>query len=119
MYKRQVIRRTSFHTHHAPQALRAHSGPVTSTQMPKTTVSSAAAADVPIIYASVFFWRTQHPKATVVRSLQKEMLPAFFVSLGAFTVLFVALLLARLRLESSRRALDAAHLEADDAGLFD
>jgi len=82
-------------------------------------LSLFAAADVPIIYASVFFWRTQHPKATVVRSLQKEMLPAFFVSLGAFTVLFVALLLARLRLESSRRALDAAQREADDAGLFD
>jgi heme exporter protein C len=78
-----------------------------------------AAADVPIIYTSVFFWRTQHPKATVVRTLQKEMLPAFFLSLAAFTVLYVALLLVRLRLEGQRRALDLAHLEAEDAGYFD
>ena len=78
-----------------------------------------AAADVPIIYTSVFFWRTQHPKATVVRTLQKEMVPPFLLSLFAFTVLYVALLLVRLRLEASRRALDQAHLEAEDAGLFD
>jgi hypothetical protein len=31
------------HTHHTPQAFRAHSGPVTSVKAPNTTASSAAA----------------------------------------------------------------------------
>ena len=78
-----------------------------------------AAADVPVIYTSVFFWRTQHPKATVVSTLQKEMVPPFLLSLFAFTVLYAALMLARTRLDRAQRALDQAHLEAEDAGLFD
>lgn len=78
-----------------------------------------AAADVPLIYTSVFFWRTQHPKATVVRTLDKDMLPAFFLSLAAFTVLWLVLLLLRLGLEANRQRLDEAHLQAEDAGLLD
>ena len=78
-----------------------------------------AAADVPIIYTSVFFWRTQHPKATVVRESAREMLIPFFIALFAFTLFYAVLLLVRLRLEKARRALDEAHLEAEDAGLFD
>ena len=78
-----------------------------------------AAADVPIIYTSVFFWRTQHPKATVVSSLDKQMLPPFLLALATFTVLYVALLLMRLRLETSRRKLEEVYLAAEDAGLLD
>lgn len=78
-----------------------------------------AAADVPIIYTSVFFWRTQHPKATVVRTLDKGMGMPFLLSMIGFTLLYVALLLVRMKLEEGRRKLDAAHLEAEDAGYFD
>jgi len=78
-----------------------------------------AAADVPIIYTSVFFWRTQHPKATVVRTLDPKMMPAFFTSLAVFTAFFVALLAARYALERSRQRLDATWLAAEDAGLLD
>jgi heme exporter protein C len=78
-----------------------------------------AAFDVLIIYTSVFFWRTQHPKATVVRTLQKEMMPAFWLSFVTFTVLFVVLLAVRMRLERQRQKLDELHLAAEDAGLLD
>ena len=77
-----------------------------------------AAADVPLVYTSVFFWRTQHPKATVVRSLEKDMLLPFFVALGTFSVLWVALMLMRTRLEGLRQSIDDAHLRADEAGLL-
>jgi heme exporter protein C len=78
-----------------------------------------AAADVPIIYTSVFFWRTQHPKATVVRTLGKEMLLPFFAAMLTFTLLYVALLAARFVLERNRQRLDDLHLAAEDAGLLD
>lgn len=78
-----------------------------------------AAADVPIIYTSVFFWRTQHPKATVVRTLAPDMMPAFWTSLAVFTLFYFVLMAMRLRLESAKRALDEAHLAAEDAGLLE
>ena len=78
-----------------------------------------AAADVPIIYGSVFFWRTHHPKATVVSTLDKEMRAPFFLSLFTFTVLYFVLLAVRYGVEETRRRLDAAHLAAEDAGLLD
>lgn len=77
-----------------------------------------AAADIPIIYTSVFFWRTQHPKATVVSSLGPAMMTPLMVSFATFTLLYVALLFMRLRLETARRQLDRAHLEAEEAGLL-
>jgi heme exporter protein C len=78
-----------------------------------------AAADVPIIYKAVDMWRTQHPKTTVVSTLGREMLLPLLFSLTTFTVLYVALLVLRLRLEGARRRLDEAHLEAEEAGLLD
>jgi heme exporter protein C len=78
-----------------------------------------AAADVPIIYASVFFWRTQHPKATVVSTLDPRMRPAFYLSLATFTLLWVVLMAMRLRVERLRSKLEEAQLAADDAGLLD
>ena len=77
-----------------------------------------AAADVPIIYSSVFFWRTQHPKAKVVATLQADMMPAFWTALFTFTVLYLVLLAMRVRLESARRAVDDAYLDAQEAGLI-
>jgi heme exporter protein C len=78
-----------------------------------------AAADVPIIYTSVFFWRTQHPKAEVIRTLQKEMMPAFWTSFATLFVFFAVLLAIRLQLERNRQRLDEAWLAAEDAGLLD
>ena len=78
-----------------------------------------AAVDVPIIYKSVDFWRTQHPKSTVVSTLAKEMKPPFFLALFTFTVLYFVLLAVRYRVEQSRRELDSAYLAAEEAGVFD
>jgi heme exporter protein C len=77
------------------------------------------AVNVPIVYLSVFFWRTQHPEATAVRSLDPAMRAPFWLSMGAFTVLYLLLLAARVRLERARQRLDETHLAADEAGLLE
>jgi hypothetical protein len=74
---------------------------------------------VPIIYTSVFFWRTQHPKAEVVRTLDPGMRPAFWLAFVTLTLLWVALLAMRLRVEQLRLTLEETYLAADDAGLLD
>jgi heme exporter protein C len=78
-----------------------------------------AALDVPVVYKAVDFWRTQHPKASVVRTLDPGMRPAFWTAMATFTALYVALLLLRQRLELARQRLDEAHLVAEEAGVFD
>ncbi|HEX2569138.1 MAG TPA: cytochrome c biogenesis protein CcsA [Polyangia bacterium] len=78
-----------------------------------------AAADVPLIYTSVFFWRTQHPKATVVTSLDPGILLPFLLALATFTVLYVVLLWLRMGLETARIRLEDLQLAAEDAGLLD
>jgi heme exporter protein C len=77
-----------------------------------------AAADVPLIYTSVFFWRTQHPKATVVTTLDPGMMPPFWLAFVTFTVLYVVLLWLRLGLEKARMRLEDLQLAAEDAGLL-
>ena len=78
-----------------------------------------AAADVPLIYTSVFFWRTQHPKATVVSTLDPGMMPAFWWAFVTFTVLYGVLLWLRMNLETARIRLEDLQLAAEDAGLLD
>ncbi len=63
--------------------------------------------DVPINYLSVTWWRTLHPELSIVR-VDGPAMPAFMVqiivlSLAAFTLLYVYLLLHRLRLERLQR----------------
>jgi heme exporter protein C len=66
-----------------------------------------AAVNVPLVYLSVKLWpRTIHPKTTVVGTLPPDMRGAFFVSLAAFSVLFVLLVALRMNLERSRNLLD-------------
>jgi heme exporter protein C len=69
---------------------------------------------VPFVYLSVHLWRTVHPTTNVVRSLPPEMLGPFAWCSGAFVLLFVALLIARARLERARASLDAAYLALED-----
>ncbi|MGE3841319.1 MAG: cytochrome c biogenesis protein CcsA [Vicinamibacterales bacterium] len=71
-------------------------------------------ANVPFVYWSVNFWRTLHPTTNVVFSLAPSMRPALFWSLGAFALLFVVLLAARVRLEEQSARLDALYLALDD-----
>lgn len=69
---------------------------------------------VPFIYWSVNIWRTIHPLTSVVPTLPVDMgIPLYFCWV-AFTILYVALMLVRVRLERSRSTLEAAYLGLED-----
>lgn len=59
--------------------------------------------DVPIVYLSVSWWRAQHPELMILRQggprMPGEMVLTLMVGLAAFTLLYVSLLLTRLRVE--------------------
>jgi len=69
---------------------------------------------VPFVYWSVNVWRGLHPQTTVVTTLPPEMLRPLMWCFGTFLVFYVGLLLARVRLEMSRTALEAAWLALED-----
>jgi heme exporter protein C len=64
---------------------------------------------VPFIHLSVYLFRTLHPMPIVLKpsspSLPPEMLRTFFLALGSFTLLYLALLRARYRFAVMRDAL--------------
>jgi heme exporter protein C len=70
--------------------------------------------NVPFIYWSVNYWRTLHPKTTVIPTLTPSMRPAFYLSWLAFTLLYILLLQARRRLEEQRALLDELYLTRDE-----
>lgn len=92
-------------------------------------VGVAAFVIVPLSYFSTILWRTLHQGMTFTPSginMDPAMLPAFFVNLGAFTLLFVAFLVSRLRIaryEERVAATDArtagAGIAPPDLGLID
>ena len=65
------------------------------------------AANLPIIHYSVLKWSGQHPVVVGKGGggLAPAMYPAFFLSLGAFTLLAIVLLWTRTRLEIARARL--------------
>jgi heme exporter protein C len=69
---------------------------------------------VPFVYWSVYYWRTLHPKATVIGTLPPEMRSVLDWCIYTFIVLFAVLLTLRTRLESSRASLDDAYLALED-----
>jgi heme exporter protein C len=75
------------------------------------------AATAPFIYKSVDWWRTIHPQTTVMKTLGDKFPAAWnlvwFCS-GAFLLLFVVTLAARVRLEQLRAQLDRAYLAAEE-----
>ncbi len=74
------------------------------------------AVNVPLVYLSVSYWRSIHPKTTVVPSLQPGMRGPFWLALLAFTILFRVLFRMRVGLEKARLELDALHLDLEDEG---
>ena len=70
--------------------------------------------NIPFVYQSVNWWRTIHPKTTVVMTLAEGMRGPFWWSTGAFMLLMVVLLLARVRLERARAALDDLYLMVEE-----
>jgi heme exporter protein C len=55
-------------------------------------------ANVPIVYLSVIWWRTLHQPPSSPRSVSPEILWTLMFNLAAFTVIYVYLMLRRVRL---------------------
>jgi heme exporter protein C len=72
------------------------------------------AATAPFIYKSVDWWRTIHPKTTVIPTLEPSMYGPFLFCTVAFVLLFVLLLMLRVALENERAALDELYLAEED-----
>ena len=70
-------------------------------------------ANVPFIYISVNYWRTIHPKTSVVPTLPVSFALPFWFIFAAFVLLFVLLLRVRVRLEEQRARLDSLYLSLD------
>ncbi|RLC95761.1 MAG: cytochrome C assembly protein [Chloroflexi bacterium] len=66
--------------------------------------------DVPMVYFSIRWWRTQHPQPVVSggegSGLEGPMLMTLMVCLSTFTLLFFSILRYRLRLQALRDELD-------------
>jgi heme exporter protein C len=71
-------------------------------------------ANIPFVYQSVNWWRTVHPKTTVVWSLSAGMRTPFWWCVGAFLLLMTLLLVARARLERQRATLDELYLRVEE-----
>jgi len=71
-------------------------------------------ANVPFVYISVNYWRTIHPKTSVVPSLPATMGIPFWFCVATFMLLFALLLTARMELERQRSRLDALYLAEED-----
>jgi heme exporter protein C len=77
------------------------------------------AATAPFVYKSVDWWRTIHPKTSVLMTLNETeggaiMWDAVMFCSVAFVLLFAAMMTARLRLESLRGDLDRMYLAAEE-----
>lgn len=72
-------------------------------------------ANVPFIYVSVNYWRTLHPKTSVVPTLPVSMGIPLWFCVFAFLLLFLALLSLRSTLERQRARVDALYLSLDEA----
>lgn len=71
--------------------------------------------DIPVIHFSVVWFRTLHQPASVIRGdikMAPPMLAALMINLLAFTLLYVYLLVLRMRLERLQTSLEASKLEA-------
>jgi heme exporter protein C len=74
-----------------------------------------AAVDVPLVYFSVRFFRSIHPNNTVVTTLVPGMRAAFWLSLLAFTGLWITLFIARMAAENAQARLVDLELRLDQA----
>lgn len=75
------------------------------------------AAVSPFLYVSVNIWRTIHPKTSVVPDIvanPQGMAAPLLTSMLAFVLLFILLLMARVRLAERQDALDELYLAHED-----
>ena len=72
------------------------------------------AANIPFVYYSVNWWRTIHPKTSVVPTLGPGMFGTFWFCVAAFMLLMVLIVALRVRLERHRALVDDLYLELED-----
>ena len=74
-------------------------------------IGIVGAVNVPVVYFSVFWWRTLHPLPTVLNPegqlLPAEMRVTLYLSLLAFLLVFASFVVLRLRIEDTRVRLTA------------
>jgi len=71
-------------------------------------------ANVPFVYVSVNYWRTLHPKTSVVMTLAPGMRGPFWFCVAAFAILYLLLLTLRKRLEDRRAMVEALYLAVEE-----
>jgi heme exporter protein C len=71
-------------------------------------------ANVPFVYVSVNYWRTIHPKTSVVPTLGPGMRSAFWFCAVSFLLLYVLLLWLRRKLEEQRSRVEELYLATDE-----
>jgi heme exporter protein C len=71
-------------------------------------------ANVPFVYVSVNYWRTLHPKTSVVPTLAPGMRGAFWFCVVAFALLYGLLLAMRRRLEDQRARVEVLYVALDE-----
>jgi heme exporter protein C len=71
-------------------------------------------ANVPFVYVSVNYWRTLHPKTSVVTTLAPGMRGAFWFCVAAFAILYVLLLTLRTRLEDRQATVEQLYLATEE-----
>jgi len=71
-------------------------------------------ANVPFVYVSVNYWRTLHPKTSVVMTLAPGMRGAFWFCVAAFAILYLLLLTIRKRLEDRQAAVEQLYLAVEE-----
>jgi heme exporter protein C len=79
-------------------------------------VALFGAANVPFVYVSVNYWRTLHPKTTVVPMLGPGMREPFWFCFAAFLMLFLVLLAVRVRVGEQEAVVEQLYLERDIDG---
>ena len=77
-------------------------------------VSLFALANVPFIYVSVNYWRTMHPKTTVLPNLVPPMAGPVWFCFAGFALLSLALFALRVQLEEQRARVEGLYLAADE-----
>ena len=69
--------------------------------------------DVPIVYLSVYWWRTLHQPPSTPRTMDPEFLWTLMLNLLAFTLVYGYLMARRYRLARTERQIERAAAEGD------
>ena len=92
--------------------LRRYGGP--GSERLAAAVALLGMVNVPFVYWSVNFWRTLHPKTSVVPTLPSGMKGLFWLCVLGFTLVTALLVMLRTELEKRRQQLDALYLASED-----